>query len=323
MIILAIDQGATKTQALVADEQGHILGTGLDRGACHFMDGMGKAMFAVQGAADKAIEQAGIKKEDVCRVSGGLAGANWPDEIENLEKNLEKIYIGAKVSVCNDCVPALYAGTTCANAVILCAGTHFNAAVLKNRELVWIYNNYTESIDQGGRSLAIRAMEGVLRSVTCMGPETSLKQRAMDFFGYDEILPMVLDFSRGNIRTPLKDFVKTVDEEAMRGDKVALDAQYEFARSLSRYAIGALKKYELIGTETDIVLSGGVFKAQSPVMVDAISTEVHRVSPTARIVEAVYEPVVGALELALDRNNKEIWWPNIVKSAKEHDLIRC
>lgn len=321
-MILAIDQGSSKTQALIGDENGAVLGIGLAEGACHFLVGMDKAMKAVRSAADAAMRGAGIGPESIDRISAGMAGANWPQEFEKLTEELEGLFHPAKATVYNDCVPALYAGSQSDNAIILCAGTSFNAAVLKKRKLVWIYNNYTERVDEGGKSLATRAMEGVFRSMTGMGPQTSLRERALAFFEYDDVLSMLLDFSRGCMRKPLKDFAVVVDEEAMCGDEVALNAQYEFGLSVSRYATAALKRYELVNEPTDIVLSGGIFKARSVVMVDAIRTEVHRVAPKARIVEALYEPVVGAYELALNPAEQAEWRPRIEKSAEQFSLVR-
>ena len=321
-MILAIDQGSSKTQALVGDNKGVIHGSGLAEGACHFLVGMDKAMNAVKSAAETAMRDAGLKPEDIDCVSAGMAGANWANEFEMLTEGLETLFAKAKATVYNDCVPALYAGSQSANAIVLCAGSSFNAAVLKDRELVWIYNNYTESVDEGGKGLSKRAMEGVFRSMTGMGPQTSLKERALQFFSYDEILPMLLDFSRGCIQKPLKDFAAVVDEEAMRGDEVALHAQYEFALSASRYATAALKQYALIHKPVDIVLSGGVFKAHSAVMMDAICTEVHRIAPKARVVQALYEPVVGAYQLALNPAEQAKWRPLVEKSVQQFSLIR-
>ncbi|MEA5013385.1 MAG: BadF/BadG/BcrA/BcrD ATPase family protein [Candidatus Limiplasma sp.] len=321
-MILAIDQGSSKTEALIGDENGVILGAGSAEGACHFLVGMDKAMKAARSAAEAAMRSAGVGPGSIGRVSAGMAGANWPNEFEMLTRELEALFHPAKATVYNDCVPALYAGSQSANAVILCAGTSFNAAVLKKRKVVWIYNNYTESVDEGGKSLATRAMESVFRSMTGMGPQTSLKERALEFFAYDDMLSMLLDFSRGCMRKPLKDFAVVVDEEAMCGDEVALNAQYEFGLSVSRYATAALKRYELVNEPADIVLSGGIFKARSVVMVDAIRTQVHRVAPKARIVEALYEPVVGAYELALDPAGQAEWWPRIEETAERFSLVR-
>lgn len=321
-MILAIDQGSSKTHALIGDEQGHVLGTGLAEGACHFLVGMEASMKAVRSAAARALRQAGLAEGNITCVSAGMSGANWPDEFELLTQKLRTELGVEKVTVYNDCVPALYAGTQSPNAVILCAGTEFNAAVLKNRKLVWIYNNYTELMDKGGKSLGTRALQGAFRSITHMGPETTLLKRAMEFFEYDDQLALLLDFSRNTLPKPVKDFAVVVDEEAMKCDRVALEVQYEFGKSLSRYAIGAMKRFDMICKPIDIVLNGGLFKARSRVMMDVICAEVHRVSPLARMVEAQYEPVVGAYELALDPKAEEKWRPCIRQDASRYSLER-
>ncbi len=70
------------------------------------------------------------------------------------------------------------------------------------------------------------------------------------------------------------------------------------------------------------MLSGGIFKARSMVMADAIRTEVHRVAPRACVVEALYEPVVGAYELALEPSRQAEWRPRMEKSAERFSLER-
>lgn len=317
-MILAIDQGSSKTQALIGDENGKILGCGMAEGACHFMVGLEKSMNAVRKAAEGALASAGLTKDCITNVSAGMAGANWPDEFELLSNGLNELFGVQNSTVYNDCVPALYAGTDCPDAVILCAGTSFNSAVIKDRKYTWIYNNYIEKDDQGGKSLAERALRCVFQSETCVGMPTSMTQRALDFFGYQDIQSLVIDFDRGVLPKRVKDFAIIVDEEAMKGDQAALNVQYEFGVSVSRYAVGAMKRFGMLDRRVDIVLSGGIFKSESPVLADAIRASVHRVAPLAKIVESVYEPVVGAYLLALDESIR----PRVEESAREKSLVR-
>ncbi len=319
---MAIDQGSSKTQALIGDECGTIYGSGVAEGACHFLIGMEKAMRAVRSAAEAALRASKLPWESVSLVSAGMSGANWPEEFQTLREALDAIFGRGRSTVYNDCVPALYAGTRRPDAVILCAGTAFNAAVLKDRKLIWIYNNYTEKEDEGGKSVAERALKCVFRSATHMGPPTSLTEKALAFFGYEDVQPMVLDFSRGTMPRPVKDFATIVDDEAVRGDRVALGVQYEFGVSVSRYATAALERFGMLDRPVDIVLSGGIFKAESPVMADAIRTEVHRVAPRARVVESVYEPVVGAYLLALKPECEAEWRPRVEETATGLSLVR-
>ena len=59
--ILGIDQGGTKTAAVIADENGNILGLGIDIGACHASDGMDYAMEKIYNACQQAFKKANIK----------------------------------------------------------------------------------------------------------------------------------------------------------------------------------------------------------------------------------------------------------------------
>ena len=126
---LAIDQGGTKTVAIVADDEGHILGKGVGAGACHFFDGMPKAMTTVEAAARLALTQAGLAPRELHTVSAGLAGANWPEEIVALETGLRNMLAVDDVRVYNDCLIALRGGTARTRCAVLCAGTGLNAGL--------------------------------------------------------------------------------------------------------------------------------------------------------------------------------------------------
>src|ERR1700749_280650 len=107
MYSLGIDQGGTKTIAIVADDEGRILGKGISEGACHLFDGMPKAMAAVQSAATLALATAKVAARDLRAVSGGLAGANWPEEIVALETGLRALFPMENIRVYNDCIIAM------------------------------------------------------------------------------------------------------------------------------------------------------------------------------------------------------------------------
>lgn len=122
MAILAIDQGASKTSVLVALTDGRILGEGKAEGACYFNVGLEKAKSTIMAATSQALAQAGLTINDISTVIGGLAGANWPDEIEMLQKEMKSLFKVEKASIWNDCVIALRAGTDSDCGIVLCCG---------------------------------------------------------------------------------------------------------------------------------------------------------------------------------------------------------
>jgi N-acetylglucosamine kinase-like BadF-type ATPase len=297
---LAIDQGSTKTVAIVSDDEGRILGKGVSAGACHFFDGLPKAMAAVESAAKLALSQAGLASRDLRAVSAGLAGANWPEEIVALETGLRALLPVDDIRVCNDCLIALRGGTTQPRCAVLCAGTGLNAAVRLNEGLPLVYNNYIEDLDQGARGLGARALRAIFLSEIGVLPSTILTEIALTFFELDQVDRLMLAYQRQQLRKPVQDLSPLLFEAAGKADQLALEIISQFGRSISRYPVAAIQKHKAQNAEMDIVLSGGLFKARGTVLIETIGAEIHRIAPNARIVEAAYEPVVGAMLLVLD-----------------------
>ncbi len=300
MYSLGIDQGGTKTVTIVADDDGHILGRGFGAGACHFFDGLPKAMAAVETAVQQALEQAGLAPSDLRAVSAGMAGANWPEEIAALEAGLRKLLPTEDVRVCNDCLIALRGGTASASCAVICAGTGLNVAVRLTTAPHFIYNNYIEDMDQGARALGVRALRTVFLSEIGALPPTTLTEAALSFFGLDRVERLLLAWQRQQLSKPVQDFSPLLFAAAEKSDRLALDILYQFALSVSRYPIAAIQKYGAGRKEIDVVLSGGLFKTKNTLLQETIAAEIHRVAPAARIIEAEYEPAVGAILQLLD-----------------------
>lgn len=300
-MILAIDQGGSKTVALVADKAGRILGIGAGFGACHFGDGLEKAMKAVVMAVDEAMAQAGLVYSDVSCISAGLAGANWPEEIEMLESSLQNCFGIENVTVYNDCLIAMRGGTDNPNSIVLCGGTGLNCAVTTDTGVVRVYNNYVDDMDQGGGSLGARTLLAVFQSEIGILPPTVLRERTLKFFGLDKVDDMLLGYQRKLLNKPLKDVAFILFEAADQSDKVALSVIYDMGISLSRYVVAGAQYYGLMGKPFDVVLSGGIFKARNTLLQETICTQVHRTAITASIINAEYEPIVGALVMGLEK----------------------
>jgi N-acetylglucosamine kinase-like BadF-type ATPase len=301
MAILAIDQGGSKTVALVSDREGNIMGIGTGFGACHFGDGLEKAMLAIDIAAQEALKNAGIGYDGITSVSAGLAGANWPEEFEMLENALKKLTGVSDITVYNDCVIALRGGTDNPDAVVLCGGTGLNCAITTEKGVVRVYNNYVDDMDQGGGSLGARALLAVFQSEIGILPATILRERSLEFFGLTNVDDLLLGYQRKQLTKPLKELAFILFDAADENDAVALGVIHDFGVSLSRYVVAGAKTYGLIGRVFDVVLSGGIFKAKNTLLPDTICSEVHRAAAEANIINAEYEPIVGAMIMGVEK----------------------
>ncbi|HIS30823.1 MAG TPA: hypothetical protein IAB44_04625 [Candidatus Limivivens intestinipullorum] len=313
MAILAIDQGQTKTAALLLSEEGEILGTGKAGGASHYKDGLAKASGMMQEAADMAIQDAGLQKEAISQVYGGIAAANWPDEIEMLQEELKRRFSVQKADVVNDCVIALRAGTDSDNAIVLCTGSGMNSAVFVNGKLELVYNNYIDFYDQGSEGLSSRALREIFQSHMGCGPYTSLTEGMKEYFGIDDMDRLMLAFYRNQLPKPLKDACEVVFQEANKNDPTALEVIYEFGKSISQYVTGAVKRFQIEPAGFEVILSGGVFKNSNPLLYETVCSQIHRKYSNIPIKQSFYEPIIGAALLAFDE-----------KGAKDDDAHeRC
>lgn len=325
MSILTIDQGQTKTIALLASEKGDILGIGKAPGVSHYVEGLEKASKMMLLATDEALNAADADKEDITEVWGGIAGANWPEEVEMLETELKRVFQVEKAVVINDCVIALRAGTDSDNAIVLCTGSGMNSAVFVQGELKLVYNNYIDLNDQGSEGIGARAFRNVFQSHMQYKSPTTLAKRLMEYYEFEEMDKLMLAFYRNQLPKPLKNAAQIVFEEAAHNEPAALESIYSFGKSISQYVIGAVRRFRVEPKEFKVILTGGVFKNENPLLYETVCSQIHRVYANIKIEQSYYEPIIGALLLALDRRgpkNDEAH-EHCKESAFRQGMIRC
>ncbi|WP_276357134.1 N-acetylglucosamine kinase [Cohnella caldifontis] len=322
--LLAVDQGSTKTAALVGDDAGRILGVGYAGGACHSSDGMDMAMSMVRSACGEAMRQAGASAADIALLVGGLTGADWDYEYPLLEDALIRTIGVPSVRVCNDCVIAQRGGTDAGHGVVLCAGTAFNAAVQTPDGGRFIFGYYVNDEDMGGTSIGKAAVVAVCNAHAGIGPPTRLTGLVLGFYRVPTVDELLFRRINGKLR-PYKDAAPLVFEAARAGDPAAVGILERHGESVARYAIAGLRRIGDAGLRTDVVLSGSIFKAKDRILQRSIAGKLAMEAPQANVVDALYEPVVGAYLLGLDeiRGAKfPMRGESLLKSASRFDLLR-
>ncbi len=297
--VLALDQGATKTAALVAARSGQMMGVGYGAGAVHASDGMEAAMAAVLSASEQALRQAGLSWRDVDRISAGMSGADWPDEYALLETSLRQATGVADVRVVNDCMIAYRAGTDSRCGAVLCAGTGLNVAVVSPTGESYIYGYYINGDDQGGTALGRLSLRAVWAAESGIGEATALTRIALDHFAQPSVDALLRQYVEGRLG-PTSAMVPILEQAVACGDAVAAQIVTGFGQRLARYVTAGLRRFDMAGLPVEVVLSGGIFKARLPGLGETVSQAILAAAPSASLIEARYEPVVGALLLALE-----------------------
>lgn len=325
-VILGIDQGSTHTRAAICSGDGLILGLGKSFGACHSVDGMERALEAVREAAERAVKSAQVEAEQVELLFAGMTGADWPDEYDLLAQNLKQIRLARHVRVVNDSIIALRGGTQAAYGVILIAGTGANCAIRSPAGDEYIYHYYVDDHLQGGMGLGRSALWAVYRAESGREPPTSLKGAILAALGYSSVDALLRAQAERRLKhEKIKELAPLVFRLAEEGDLAAQRIIRRFGRGLAELVTTGLRRFEMAELDVEVVLSGSIFKGPGTLLQDTIRAEVHREAPRARLVDARYEPVAGALLLGLEACGIDInpvIKENIERSSQAFGLVR-
>ena len=332
--IVAIDQGGTKTDVLVADDKGKIISFSDDRDQPPVEgERRAKRMMSIRYAVSKALAEAGLGFDDISSVSASCIGADWPFEYEIGIRNLRDTLGVQDVCLYNDCIGALRGGTEMKNrdCAILCLGTGANCAV-QNRDGDWyVYAYYMKGEHQGASALGSAVFQAVYDAEAGFGPKTLLTDLLLENTGDSSVDELLMRITTGRTETEekwqpsYKDYGPMLFQAVRRGDKTAYALLDDFCKELVKYIVAGAKRLSLDKEGFPVVLSGGVPKGGA-IMGEMLEKHLLAHFPKAVCIEARFEPVVGALLLAYDRLYRdgipEEVQDNLEKHCAEKKLFR-
>jgi len=301
--VLGVDAGNSKTLALVAGENGRILGLGRAGPGNHQTVGLEQALGEIEKACKEALFQGAVSEPVEVGVFG-LAGADLPEDFSLLGQALEGLKLAREVHVENDTMVALRAGTNQPWGVVVVCGAGFNAAgiapdgrICRLPGLGWISGDWG-----GGWELAREAVRQVARAWDGRGEPTLLTDLFLSALGVKSVEEMISALYHHDVEErELLNLVPCIFEAAYQGDKVAKKILLRLGEEVGITAAAVIRKLGLEKTEVEVVLAGGVFEGNGPWLLDTVSRIVRQYAPRAKIVRPRFAPVVGALLLALER----------------------
>ena len=306
-LVLAVDGGGVKTDLALVDSDGAALS--VVRGAsgqAHYL-GVQGTVDVLEGLLEQAGERAGLGRLErpfAATAQVMLAGADLPEEVSAIRAGIERCNWSERLVIDNDMPALLRSGTERGWGVAVVCGTGINCLGLApdGREARFLSFGPVSGDWGGGRDMGLAALAAAVRAADGRGPRTVLETAVPAHFGlrdpfevaravHLEEMPLI---SVGEL-APVVLAVCDEDEVAAGIVRRLVDEVIGFARA-------ALRRLEMTeaGADPDVVLGGGVLRAVSPGVVDAIARGVGQVAPDARVVVAQSEPIVGAALLGLD-----------------------
>lgn len=306
---LSIDQGGSKTEALIFTNEGNILAFADDRD----FRKPGESYAQMQGcwircAAERALQKAGLSLKDLDAACCSLNGADWDEDYVRLRKLVsgELDLAEERILIVNDCIGAMRGGTDGGNQAVLCAGTGMNCAMRAADGREYIYGFFVNAPDQGGGAIGTKAWQSIIDAYTGLGPQTMLTKLLLEQHGERELVELYKKFTSSRVMFKNYELSPLVMRGAKLGDKVSEEIIRTAAERMVCYMENAAKKLDLLDEQVTLVLTGGVFKGDGEMLFQAIEQRIRQRGLKFVCTAARYEPVAGAALLLLDEVETEL-----------------
>jgi N-acetylglucosamine kinase-like BadF-type ATPase len=296
---LGIDIGGTKSHALIADETGRAVGFGQGGAGNHEVVGYEGLAAMLRHVTRQAVAMAGI---DVAQIAGaglGVAGYDWPSELEPTLTAIRPLGLTALVEVVNDTIIGLVAGAESGWGVAVIAGTSNNCwGWDEHHRIGRVMGNGSEFGENGGSAeLVQRAKQAVAKAWTRRGPATALTPAFVDLAGAQSEADLLEGLSQGYYDIG-PEAAPLVFQVAEAGDAVAADAIRWAGDELASLAIGVIRQLGFETRSFEVVLVGSMYNGGRRLL-DPMAEAIHAVAPGARLVRLTAPPVVGAVLIGM------------------------
>jgi N-acetylglucosamine kinase-like BadF-type ATPase len=304
-VVLGVDGGGRTTHAAVADAAGALLGLGIAAGSNWETFGLEATVREIERAADAALAEAGVERDGLDATAFGLAGIDWPTDVERLDGAIAPLGFGGERRLLNDAFVALRAGSPMAWGVVVIAGTGTvcagrNPAGEEFRTLGQgpVFGDFGSEFDVS--ELAVRA---VADAYTERGPSTMLTELLCERTGAASAVDLLERIARADsrLRSPeVANMAPLVLKATEAGDLVARGILERVGQSLGETASHVGGRLGMLDLDFPVVLAGGLFRTPNRYLLDQLELGVRRQAPLARIMLLDAPPVVGSVLIALE-----------------------
>jgi len=297
--IFGIDGGGTKTQCLVGNEAGDILGEGFGGPANYQTVGIETTKASIKMALTEALAHANLNAEDMAYGVYGLSSADSAIDFKVLEPMCASLIEGMPFEVLNDTWIGLKSGSPY-GVISICGTGSGHAGISKNGQRHILRNlDYLLGNQGGGNEIADSAIHFAFRSDEHTYKKTRLEVSVPELFELEN-MEAVADYLRQyevpkKVAYNLPIITLRLSDE---GDLVAREIVTEMGKTLGLYASAVGVRLGMADEEVPMVLIGSVFGSRNAIFIEAYMNEVKKKLPNAFPVIPEKAPVYGAFELA-------------------------
>lgn len=289
--IIGVDGGGTKTETIVLDNRGIILGHSIAGPSNINIIGFNQAVKSIINSIRKSMDMSGIKKADIAIL--GLAGAGRKRIAKRFYRKLIKNCFLKNLKIFSDGYIALIAATRYSKGIMINSGTGIIVMGIDDKGKIERCSGWGYLIDDEGSGYWIgqKILNRVFRSFDGRDRPTALLKVVLNVFDakdLDEVLIKV--YSDKNFINRITSITKYVGDLWIN-DSIAREILEEAAEEMA-IAISCVQKKLNIDCP-DIYYLGGVFDIGKP-LVDMLERKLKKYIAKFRLLKPMFKNVIGA-----------------------------
>lgn len=298
---LGVDGGASKTAALVIDEEGNPLGRGVAGPSNHLRVGIETATRNIERAVNIALVEAGMAIRQVEYAYCGIAGADHPAHRQRVIDSLRIFFPRGNFIVDNDARIALTGAVGFGSGVVIISGTGSVAFGRNDSGQEARAGGWGPTIgDEGsGYAIARDGLSAIVRAHDGRGRPTKMTELLC--YDYDMCSPEDLPrfvYATTTHADDIARYGKLVIESARLGDEVAREILERAGRELAECVLAVARRLSLTKVAFPVAYVGGVFNAED-VLLDPMRGVVRKEAAQAALSPPKNTPVEGAAMMAI------------------------
>ncbi len=298
--VLAVDGGNSKTDVALVAPDGTLLAAVRGATTSHQAVGLEAGVARLVGLVEEAARMAGLDPSlrPISAVGvHAIAGADYAPDIRKLERALGSVRLSERDVVVNDCIGALWAGTSEGWGIALICGQGINGTAIAPDGRTARFDAVGEISGDwgGGTSVGMEGLAAAVRARDGRGPRTSLERLVPSHFGMGRPAAVTRAMYDGRIpQVRVGELSPVVFRAAGEGDAVARSIVDRLADELSVMAIALARRTGMTRRPVEVVLAGGVFSTTDEPFFSRLEAAIRAAVRGARMVRLDVPPVTGA-----------------------------
>ena len=308
--VLAIDGGNSKTDVALVASDGTLLASARGPGINAHDVGVDQTVLILDAVVKQAAAQVHASRSGwvALHTVACLANADLPEEEAEHAAAVQAQGWSPTATVVNDTFAILRSGLAdraephWGVAVVCGAGINAVGVAPDGRVTRYLALGTISGDWGGGYGLGLEVLWNAIRAEDGRGPATALAGYLTSHFGVDRVEEVTIGLHKGKIDDDeLIGLAPVLLQAADEGDPVAVRLVNRLADEISVMAINAMRRLDLTGQATPVILGGGVITARNPLLLDNITGQLTEAAPRAQVRVIDVPPVVGAALLGLDQ----------------------